>query len=59
MGFYHGSRRRGLSSEDVGPNITPREYIVRFADGKAVEHWGVTDAMAMMEQLGVSATPAG
>ena len=26
--------------------------IVRFADGKAVEHWGVTDAAAMMEQLG-------
>src|SRR5438067_8959733 len=30
--------------------------IIRFDDGKAVEHWGVTDALAMMEQLGV--TPA-
>jgi steroid delta-isomerase-like uncharacterized protein len=26
--------------------------IVRFRDGKAVEHWGVTDAMLMMQQLG-------
>lgn len=27
--------------------------ILRFADGKAIEHWGVTDQMSMMEQLGV------
>lgn len=27
--------------------------IVRMADGKAVEHWGVTDAMKMMHQLGM------
>ena len=26
--------------------------VIRFADGKAVEHWGLTDAAAMMEQLG-------
>ena len=26
--------------------------ILRFKDGKAVEHWGVTDTMAMMQQLG-------
>jgi len=26
--------------------------IIRFKDGKAVEHWGVTDSMAMMQQLG-------
>lgn len=26
--------------------------IVRFADGKLIEHWGVTDAMTMMQQLG-------
>ena len=27
--------------------------IVRIKDGKAVEHWGVTDTMTMMQQLGV------
>ena len=26
--------------------------IVRFKDGKAVEHWGLTDSMKMMEQIG-------
>lgn len=26
--------------------------MVRFADGKVAEHWGVTDAMTMMQQLG-------
>ncbi len=26
--------------------------IVRFTNGKAVEHWGVTDGLSMMEQLG-------
>jgi steroid delta-isomerase-like uncharacterized protein len=29
--------------------------IMRYRDGKAVEHWGVTDQAAMMEQLGVMA----
>lgn len=32
--------------------------IIRFADGKAVEHWGVTDALAMMQQLETPAAPA-
>ena len=26
--------------------------IVRFVDGKAAEHWGVTDTMTMMHQIG-------
>lgn len=26
--------------------------VLRFADGKVVEHWGVTDGLSMMEQLG-------
>jgi steroid delta-isomerase-like uncharacterized protein len=35
--------------------------IVRIVDGKAVEHWGVTDVMGMMQQLGAvpSMAPAG
>ncbi len=32
-------------------------HMVRVVDGKAVEHWGVADAMGMMQQLG--ATPQG
>jgi predicted ester cyclase len=31
--------------------------ICRFADGKMVEHWGQTDTLGMMEQLGVIAVP--
>ena len=31
--------------------------IMRIAEGKFVEHWGVMDSMAMMQQLGV--VPAG
>lgn len=32
--------------------------IVRFADGKAVEHWGQMDSMRMMQQLGAVSRPA-
>jgi predicted ester cyclase len=28
-------------------------HILRFRDGKAVEHWSVRDSMTMMRQLGV------
>jgi predicted ester cyclase len=28
-------------------------HILRFRDGKAVEHWGVHDSMTLMRQLGV------
>ena len=28
-------------------------HMVRIANGKAVEHWGLANAMAMMQQLGV------
>ena len=28
-------------------------HIVRMANGKAVEHWGIADDMGMMQQLGV------
>jgi steroid delta-isomerase-like uncharacterized protein len=27
--------------------------IVRFADGRVAEHWGITDQMTLMQQLGV------
>lgn len=31
--------------------------IVRCADGKMIEHWGQTDAMTLMQQLGVIPAP--
>jgi len=38
----------------TGNKISVRTVdIIRMKDGKAVEHWGVSDTMAMMEQLGV------
>ena len=33
--------------------------IIRVSDGKAVEHWGATDTMQMMEQLGAMPEPEG
>ena len=32
-------------------------HIVRFANGKGVEHWGQVDMMGMMQQLGVIPAP--
>ena len=31
--------------------------VVRFADGKMVEHWGVPDQLSMLIQLGLVAAP--
>jgi steroid delta-isomerase-like uncharacterized protein len=31
--------------------------VIRFVNGKAVEHWGLTDSMTMMMQLGAIPTP--
>lgn len=47
----------------IPPTSKPFEIdtidIVQMKDGKAVAHWGVTDAMAMMQQLGVMEAPPG
>ena len=32
--------------------------ILAYRDGQLIEHWGVTDQMAMMQQLGVIEEPA-
>jgi hypothetical protein len=32
-------------------------YIVRIANGKIVEHWGVEDAIGVMQQLGLMPAP--
>ncbi|MFN2469119.1 MAG: ester cyclase [Gaiellaceae bacterium] len=33
--------------------------IIRFRNGMATEHWGVTDSVALMQQLGAMPAPAG
>lgn len=43
MGIPPTGKRVQVSSIDI----------VRFEDGKAAEHWGETDIMGMMQQLGV------
>jgi len=32
--------------------------IIRVADGKCAEHWGVTDTMSLMQQIGAVPAPA-
>lgn len=32
--------------------------IVRFRDDQMIEHWGITDTAAMMEQMGATAPPS-
>jgi steroid delta-isomerase-like uncharacterized protein len=32
-------------------------HIIRFQDGKAVEHWGIVDQLAMLAQLGFVEAP--
>ncbi len=32
-------------------------HIMRFADGKVVEHWGVVDQLGMLAQLGLAQAP--
>ena len=44
--FYESISAGNLDIIDV-----PFADIVRFEDGKVVEHWGVTDGGALMQQL--------
>ena len=46
----------GIPPSDRHIEVTAIDFL-RFEDGKAVEHWGVMDAMAMMEQLGALPVP--
>jgi steroid delta-isomerase-like uncharacterized protein len=52
---------RGTHTEDfmgmppTGKQVTMSGMdITRLVDGKIVEHWGLVDAMAMMQQLGLA-----
>ena len=56
---------KGTNTGDMGPGMPatnkPWECtgidMIRFENGKAVEHWGVFDVMTMMTQLGMMPTP--
>jgi predicted ester cyclase len=52
---HHGSHTGELMGiAPTGREVSyPYVHIVRFRDGKAVEHWGVRDDMTLMRQLGV------
>jgi predicted ester cyclase len=42
-----------MDFEPTGNAFTYDEMvIVRFKDGKIVEHWAVTDVLSMMQQIG-------
>ena len=55
---------RGTHKKQFGP-ISPsgKKFeitvidIMRFTEGKLVEHWGVADRLALMEQLGMKPPP--
>jgi len=55
---------RGTQKQQFGPMPpTGKKFeitvidIMRFRDGKLIEHWGVPDRMALMEQLGMKPPP--
>ena len=55
----HATHHGRQTGELMGIPPTGREvaydyvHILRFRDGKAVEHWSVRDTLTMMRQLGV------
>ena len=52
----HTGELMGIAA--TGKTVSMNEiHIVRFADGKIVEHWGVEDNLGMMQQLGVVEGP--
>ena len=51
MGEYLGFAPTGRHAEWAGI------HILRFADGRITDHWGVADRLSMMQQLGVVPTP--
>jgi steroid delta-isomerase-like uncharacterized protein len=47
----------GIPASNKQVNV-PVIDIIRVRDGKAIEHWGVTDMGALMAQMGVAPPPA-
>lgn len=60
MVVVHATHHGRHTGDLMGLSPTGREvaydyvHILRFRDGKAVEHWSVHDSMTLMRQLGVS-----
>jgi predicted ester cyclase len=60
----HATHHARHTGELMGIPPTDREvaydyvHLLRFRDGKAVEHWAVRDSMTFMQQLGVMPAPA-
>jgi hypothetical protein len=49
-----------MGAPATGKSIEVSEiHIVRIVNGKAVEHWGLMEDMAMMQQLGLMVAPGG
>jgi steroid delta-isomerase-like uncharacterized protein len=53
----HTGEFMGVPASDRSFEITSID-IIRIEDGKCAEHWGVTDNMALMQQIGAVPTPA-
>lgn len=55
----HGTHKgQFMDMAATGKKIEIRGFdIIRFVNGKAVEHWGLTDSMTMMQQLGAMPMP--
>jgi steroid delta-isomerase-like uncharacterized protein len=55
----HGTHKgQFMDMAATGKKIEVKGFdIVRFVNGKAVEHWGLTDSMTMMQQLGAMPAP--
>lgn len=47
----HKGEFMGVAGTGRKINVTTIDF-VRFADGKAVEHWGATDGISLMDQIG-------
>ena len=50
---YRSQKAEFMGTPASGKKINVRGIdIIRFVDGKAAEHWGVTDTMTLMKQIG-------
>jgi predicted ester cyclase len=60
----HGTQYARHTGDLMGLPPTGRDvaydyvHIVRFVDGKVVDHWGVRDDMTLMRQLGILPDPS-